>query len=194
MTSSESTDGLNAIIKQIKDKKHPPVHLWNPDFCGDLDMKIARDGTWYYMGSPIGRMPLVKLFSSVLRLDDDKKYYLVTPVEKIGIIVEDAPFVAVEMFREGEGRSQILSFRTHVDEYVVVDEAHPLRISFDEGTGEPSPYVMVRSNLEALIARSVFYDLIELSGEEEIDGNIKFGVWSRGVFFEFGSVDEIFGE
>lgn len=194
MTNTESIDGLNAIIKQIKDKKHPPVHLWNPDFCGDLDMRIARDGVWYYMGSPIGRMPLVKLFSSVLRLDDDQKYYLVTPVEKIGITVEDAPFVAVEMFREGDGKDQILSFRTHVDEYVVVDAEHPLRIEFDDTTGEPSPYVMVRSNLEGLIVRSVFYDLIELSGEEDIDGETKFGVWSSGIFFEFGSVDEIFGD
>ncbi|MBL4667313.1 MAG: DUF1285 domain-containing protein [Sneathiella sp.] len=194
MTSSESTDGLNAIIKQIKDKKHPPVHLWNPDFCGDLDMRIARDGVWYYLGSPIGRKRLVKLFSSVLRLDDDQKYYLVTPVEKIGITVDDAPFVAVEMFREGDGREQVLSFRTHVDEYVVVDAEHPLRIEFDDDTGEPSPYVMVRSNLEGLIARSVFYDLIELSGEENIEGEMKFGVWSSGIFFEFGSVNEIFGD
>jgi len=109
MTSSGPPDGLSAIVKQIKDKKQPPVHLWNPDFCGDLDMSIARDGTWYYMGSPIGRMPLVKLFSSVLRLDEDAKYYLVTPVEKIGITVEDAPFVAVEMFREGKSQLHRIS-------------------------------------------------------------------------------------
>lgn len=193
MTSNMSSDALNSIIKQIKDKKHPPVHLWNPDFCGDLDMKIARDGTWFYLGSPIGRKPLVKLFSSVIRYDDDGKYYLVTPVEKIGIQVEDAPFVAVEMIREGEGRDQVLSFRTHVDDFVIADDEHPIRLQIDSETGEPSPYVCVRSNLEALIARSVFYDLVEIAGEEEIDGKTAFGVWSSGTFFDFGSVDELFG-
>jgi len=193
MTSNVPGDSLNAIVKQIKDKKHPPVHSWNPDFCGDLDMRIARDGTWYYLGSPIGRKPLVKLFSSVLRLDEDGKYYLVTPVEKIGITVDDAPFIAVEMFREGTGRDQVLSFRTQLDDYVVVDVEHPIRMTFDDKTGEPSPYVRVRANLEALIARSVFYDLVALAGDEVIEGQNKFGVWSSGIFYEFGSVDEIFG-
>ncbi|WP_169567919.1 DUF1285 domain-containing protein [Sneathiella limimaris] len=194
MTSPVTTDALSEIAKQIKDKKHPPVHLWNPDYCGDLDIRIARDGTWYYMNSPIGRKPLVKLFSSVLRYDEDGRYYLVTPVEKIGITVDDAPFVAVEMFHEGEGRDQVLSFRTHVDEYVIVDEDYPIRMAFEKETGEPSPYVLVRSNLEALIVRSVFYDLVELSTEEEINGVKRFGVWSSGKFYEFGTVDELFGE
>jgi uncharacterized protein len=194
MTSYESSEGLNAILKHIKDKKHPPVHLWNPDFCGDLDMTIARDGTWFYLGSPIGRKPLVKLFSSVLRYDDDGKYYLVTPVEKIGITVEDAPFVAVEMFVEGTGKEQILSFRTHVDEYVIAGKDNPLRLTVDPQTQEPSPYINVRTNLEALIARSVFYDLIALATEIENDGQTQFGVWSSGEFFEFGSVNELFGE
>ncbi len=192
MTSTGSEDGLNAIIKQIKDQKHPPVHLWNPDFCGDLDMRIARDGTWFYMGSPIGRKPLVKLFSGVLRLDDDEKYYLVTPVEKIGITVDDAPFVAVEMFRKGEGKGQILSFRTQVDDFVIADMEHPLRLSINADNDEPSPYIKVRSNLEALIVRSVFYDLVELAVEEKIDGKPRFGVWSSGAFFDFGSVNDIF--
>ena len=194
MTSAVSSDALNDIIKQIKDKKHPPVHLWNPDFCGELDIRIARDGTWYYLGSPIGRKRLVKLFSSVLRYDDDGRYYLVTPAEKIGIIVEDVPFVAVEMFSEGTGKDQVLSFRTHVDEYVVVDKEHPIRMAFDKSSGEPSPYVLVRSNLEALIVRSVFYDLVELASEQIIDGVAVFGVWSSGEFYEFGPVDELFGE
>ncbi len=192
MTSPDSQDGLNAIISQIKDQKHPPVHLWNPDFCGDLDIRIARDGTWFYLGSPIGRKPLVKLFSGVLRLDDDEKYYLVTPVEKIGITVDDAPFVAVEMFREGEGRDQVLSFRTQVDDFVIADQEHPIRLEIDPENAEPSPYVCVRSNLDALIVRSVFYDLVELAAEEEIDGVTRFGVWSSGVFFDFGSVSDIF--
>lgn len=194
MTNSASMDGLNGIIQQIKDKKHPPVHLWNPDFCGDLDMKIARDGTWYYLGSPIGRKRLVKLFSSIIRYDDDGKYYLVTPVEKIGITVEDAPFVAVEMMVEGSGRDQVLSFRTHVDEYVVVDKEHPLRLEVDAENREPSPYVLVRTNLEALINRPVFYDLVNLAVEEDRDGETKFGVWSSGEFFDFGTVNELFDE
>ncbi|MBL4907016.1 MAG: DUF1285 domain-containing protein [Sneathiella sp.] len=194
MNSTGSGDGLNAIIKQIKDKKHPPVHLWNPEFCGDLDMRIARDGTWYYLGSPIGRKPLVSLFSSVIRLDDDDKYYLVTPVEKIGIVVDDAPFVAVEMFRKGSGKNQIISFRTHVDDFVIVNKEHPIRMDFDKNTGEPSPYVTVRANLEALIARSVFYDMVEMAEEVELDGVKYFGIWSSGQFFDFGSVDEIFDE
>lgn len=194
MKSSESHDGLNAIIKQIKDKKHPPVHLWNPEFCGDLDMRIARDGTWYYLGSPIGRKPLVALFSSVIRYDEDGKYYLVTPVEKIGITVEDAPFVAVEMFQKGSGKDQVISFRTHVDDFVIVDKEHSLRMTFDEKTGEPSPYVTVRGNLDALIARSVFYDLVALGVEENIDGEDLFGVWSSGTFFDFGPANEIFDE
>ncbi len=194
MTSVVPSDALNDIIKQIKDKKHPPVHLWNPEYCGELDIRIARDGTWYYLNSPIGRKPLVKLFSSVIRFDDDGKYYLVTPVEKIGITVDDAPFVAVQMYVEGSGRDQVISFRTHVDEYVIVDNEHPMRMAFDKKTKEPSPYVLVRSNLEALIIRAVFYDLIELAAEEDIDGVLKFGVWSSGTFYDFGSVDELFGE
>jgi len=192
MTEAQNQAGLAGIIQQIKGQKHPPVHLWNPEFCGDLDMRIARDGTWFYLGSPIGRKPLVKLFSGVIRLDNDKKYYLVTPVEKIGITVDDAPFVAVEMFREGEGREQVLSFRTNVDDFVIMDEDHPFRIEIDPETKEPSPYVLVRGNLEALIVRSVFYDLVNLAIEEEIDGNQLFGFWSSGQFFELGPMDEIF--
>ncbi|PHQ68755.1 MAG: proteophosphoglycan precursor [Sneathiella sp.] len=192
MTDEKNQDGLGAIIKQIQGQKHPPVHLWNPDFCGDLDMRIARDGTWFYMGSPIGRKPLVKLFSGVIRLDENEKYYLVTPVEKIGITVDDAPFVAVEMFCEGEGREQILSFRTNVDDFVIMDADHPFRIEIDPETKEPAPYVRVRSNLDALIARSVFYDLVNLAAEEDIKGNRIFGFWSSGQFFELGLMDDIF--
>ncbi|MBO0335296.1 DUF1285 domain-containing protein [Sneathiella sp. CAU 1612] len=192
MTTSETKDGLGAIIKQIEGQKHPPVHLWNPDFCGDLDMRIARDGTWFYLGSPIGRKPLVKLFSGVIRLDDDNKYYLVTPVEKIGITVEDAPFVAVEMFVEGQGRERIISFRTNVDDFVIMDEDHPFRLEIDPETKEPSPYVRVRANLEALINRPVFYDLVNLAGEESMDGEDRFGFWSSGQFFELGLVNDIF--
>lgn len=192
MTSTKTQDGLGAIIKQIEGQKHPPVHLWNPEFCGDLDMRIARDGTWFYLGSPIGRKPLVKLFSGVIRYDEDGKYYLVTPVEKIGITVDDAPFVAVEMFVEGEGRERVISFRTNVDDFVIMDAEHPFRLEIDPETKEPSPYVRVRANLDALINRPVFYDLVNLAAEENIEGEARFGFWSSGQFFELGLVDDIF--
>ncbi|MEH6545097.1 MAG: DUF1285 domain-containing protein [Sneathiella sp.] len=192
MTEQSTQDGLSAILQQIKGQKHPPVHLWNPDFCGDLDMRIARDGTWFYLGSPIGRKPLVKLFSGVIRLDEDDKYYLVTPVEKIGITVDDAPFVAVEMFREGDGPDQILSFRTNVDDFVILDDDHPFRIEIDPETKEPAPYIRIRANLDALITRAVFYDLVNLAEEKMINGKNLFGFWSSSKFFELGPVDEIF--
>lgn len=194
MTTAETKDGLGAILKQIKGQKHPPVHLWNPEFCGDLDMRIARDGTWFYLGSPIGRKPLVKLFSGVIRLDDDGKYYLVTPVEKIGITVDDAPFVAVEMFIEGEGRDRVVSFRTNVDDFVILDKEHSFRLEIDPDTKEPSPYVRIRTNLDALINRPVFYDLVNLAEEERIDGKDRFGFWSSGQFFELGLMNDIFDE
>lgn len=162
-----------------KGKGLPPVHLWNPDFCGDIDMRIARDGTWYYLGSPIGRKPLVRLFSTILRHDEDGKYYLVTPVEKVGIRVDDAPFVAVEMTVEGTGEDQVLHFRTNVDDWVTAGPDHPIRVEIDPATEEPSPYVHVRARLEALIARAVFYDLVDLAVER--DGHL--GVWSAGRFF-----------
>ena len=146
----------------------PPVHLWNPPFCGDLDMQIKRDGTWHYLGSPIGRERLVRLFSTVLRKDEDD-YFLVTPVEKIGITVDDVPFLAVAMVVEGEGRSQVLSFETSVGDRVTVDAEHPMRFEVDGETGEPAPYVLVRARLEALINRAVFYDLVELGVEEEVN-------------------------
>jgi len=156
----------------------PPVHLWNPEFCGDIDMHIKRDGSWDYMGSAIARPAMVKLFSTILRHDDDGKYYLVTPVEKVGIRVDDAPFVAVELRVEGEGRDQILHFRTNVDDVVILDQAHPLRLEFS-ANGAPSPYILVRGKLEALIARPVYYQLADMV--EEIDG--QYGVWSAGIFF-----------
>ncbi|WP_350117945.1 DUF1285 domain-containing protein [Parvibaculum sp.] len=174
-----------------KAKGLPPVHLWNPEFCGDLDMRIARDGTWFYLGTPIGRERLVRLFSTVLRHDEDGKYYLVTPVEKVGITVEDAPFVAVAMKVEGEGRDQVLTFTTNVGDETVAGEEHPMRFEIDEGTGEPAPYVHVRARLDALINRAVFYDLVELGVEEEHEGETWFGIWSGGVFFPFQRAGEV---
>ncbi|MGC8114394.1 DUF1285 domain-containing protein [Metapseudomonas otitidis] len=174
------------LLAQLpKGKGLPPVHLWNPDFCGDIDMRIARDGTWYYLGSPIGRKPVVRLFSSIIRRDGDD-YFLVTPVEKVGITVEDAPFVAVSVEVSGEGERQVLRFVTHVEDEVEAGAEHPIRVVIDAVTQEPSPYVHVRANLEALIHRNVFYQLVELAVVREIDGRRWLGVWSGGEFFPIG--------
>jgi hypothetical protein len=165
----------------------PPVHLWNPPFCGDIDMRIAADGTWFYLGSPIGRAPLVKLFSSILRRDPER-YVLVTPVERVGIKVDDAPFLAVEMMRE-PGR---IGFRTQVDDFVWVGAEHPLR--FEEGAAEGiKPYVRVRGDLWALVKRALFYDLVELGVTEVCEGEDWFGVRSAGVFFPMRRASEIEG-
>ena len=155
----------------------PPVETWNPPFCGDLDMRIARDGTWFYLGTPIGRAGLVKLFSSIIRKDGDD-YFLVTPVEKVGITVDDAPFVAIDFDASGDGEAQDLRFETHVGDHVTAGPDNPIRVAFDENA-EPSPYVLIRRNLEALVDRKSFYRLVDLGVHK--DG--WFGVWSGGVFF-----------
>ena len=172
---------------QAVTKGLPPVHLWNPPFCGDLDMRIAQDGTWYYMNSPIGRKPLMKLFASVLRFDDDGKYYLVTPVEKCGIKVEDAPFTAIRMAVEGSGAMQIIHFETNTDDEVTVDNDHRLRFSTEDGTGGLKPYVRVRANLDALVSRALFYDLVA-AGTTQGEW---FGVWSSGTFYPMQKASEI---
>ncbi|HYM30856.1 MAG TPA: DUF1285 domain-containing protein [Candidatus Cybelea sp.] len=172
----------------LKGRKLPPVHRWNPEYCGVSDMRIGRDGTWYYRDSPIGRKPMVRLFSTVLRRDPDNRYYLVTPVEKLSIDVEDVPFMAVEMLAEGSGRDRRLTFRTNVDDAVTADHEHPIRVVEDAGSREPSPYVLVRDRMEARIVRSVFYDLVELGQEENVDGVTRFGVWSSGTFFPLGTL------
>ena len=165
-------------------KGPPPVHRWNPPFCGDIDMRIARDGTWFYLGTPIGRAGLVKLFSSIIRREGDG-YFLVTPVEKVGITVDDAPFVAVDFEVSGAGEGQILRFVTQVEDRVEAGAEHPIRVVRDAATGEPSPYVLVRANLEALIDRKSFYRLIDIGVHAERDGESWFGLWSGGVFFPF---------
>jgi uncharacterized protein len=169
------------------EKGHPPVHLWNPPFCGDIDMRIAADGLWYYMNSPIGRKPLFKLFASVLRHDEDGKYYLVTPVEKCGIRVDDVPFVAIRMAATGKGRDQVISFETNVDDEVTVDADHPLRFETEAETDGLKPYVLMRGRLEALVSRALFYDLVALGSVQ--DG--WYGVWSSGEFFPMQRADEI---
>jgi uncharacterized protein len=153
-----------------------------PLICGDFGIRIARDGTWFHEGSPIGRLPLVKLFASVLRREGDE-YWLVTPAERGRILVEDAPFVAVGLDARGSGRDQALTFRTNLEEEIEAGPAHPIRVVIDPARGEPRPYVLVRDNLEALIARAVYYQLVELGREEAQDGAARYGVWSGGVFF-----------
>ena len=152
-------------------------------------MRIARDGTWFYRGSPISRLPLVKLFASVLRRDGDGSYWLVTPAERGRVTVEDVPFVAVALDREGEGRDQRLIFRTNLDEIVTASLDHPLRVeTADDGT--PAPYILVRPGLEARLARPVFYELVEWGQEEWVAGERQFGVWSDGTFFQLGDPGE----
>jgi len=180
--SAPGADALAAAARSAARRGPPPVHLWNPPFCGDLDMRIARDGTWFYLGTPIGRPALVRLFSSILKREGDR-FYLVTPVEKVGIAVDDAPFVAVDFTAEGAGRAQRLTFTTQVEDSVTAGPEHPIRVERDPVTAEPSPYVMVRRGLEALIDRKSFYRLAELGREHEVDGILQFGVWSGDAFF-----------
>ena len=159
--------------------RRPPIDR------GDLEMRIARDGTWFYRGSPIGRSPLVKLFASVLRREADGRYWLVTPAERGRVEVEDVPFLAVALTVEGEGRDQQLIFRTNLDEFVTAGPDNPLRVE-TAASGEPAPYILVRDGIEARLARPVFYELVELGTEEPIGETAQFGVWSRGEFFRLG--------
>tara|TARA_A100001037_G_scaffold296901_1_gene318083 strand:+ start:17288 stop:17899 length:612 start_codon:yes stop_codon:yes gene_type:complete len=163
-----------------------------PVLRGDIGMQIARDGTWFYHGSPITRKPLVKLFSTVLVRDSDDEFYLVTPAEKCRISVDDAPFVAVSLDTQGEGPTQSLTLHTNVGDQITVNDAHPIRVAFDPVTREPSPYLLVRDRLEALIARPVYYELAEIGCEEEIDGDQLYGVWSEGSFFPLGRLEDEF--
>jgi uncharacterized protein len=183
MTSDANTNriaGLESLIKAQSGKGPAPVETWNPPYCGDIGMKIRTDGVWIYQGSPIGRMPLVKLFASVLRKDDDGKHYLVTPAEKVDVAVEDAPFLAVEMEVKGEGRGQSLTFRTNVDDIVEAGPQHPIRFEIEPGSQGLKPYLLVRGRLEALVTRALYYDLVELAAENDGGG---LGLWSGGRFF-----------
>jgi uncharacterized protein len=172
---------LGELAALLKTGKLPPVHLWNPSHCGDSLMRIARDGTWFHEGSPIGRKELVRLFSTILRREADGGFVLVTPAEKLDIVVEDAPFIAVEATTEGEGRGRRLIFRTNVDDLVEAGPEHPLRVETG-ADGSPRPYVHVRAGLEALINRAVFYQLADLALAE---GGTPPGLWSGGAFFPF---------
>lgn len=176
-----SAESIAASASEVAKTGSLPVETWNPPFCGDLDMRIARDGTWFYLGTPIGRPALVKLFSSIIRKDGNK-YFLVTPVEKVGIQVDDAPFVAIDFEVSHDKAHQILRFETHVGDFVAAGPSNPIRVAYDK-TGEPSPYVLVRRNLEALIDRKSFYRLVDIGTDHEIDGVRWFGLWSGGAFF-----------
>jgi uncharacterized protein len=169
---------LADIARLAEEEKLPPVERWNPEHCGDSEMRIARDGTWFHQGSPIGRPAMVRLFSTILRREPDGRHVLVTPVEKLDIAVEDAAFVAVEMRSEGEGRERRLAFRLNTGELVVAGPGHPLR--FAEGEDGPHPYLAVRGGLEALVARPVYYELANLALAE---GGAPAGLWSDGAFF-----------
>ena len=179
------TNALEALVARAgaNGKSLPPVDKWEPDFCGDLDIVIKRDGTWFYLGTPIGRAPLVRLFSTVLRKDEDGKTYLVTPVEKIGITVEDAPFVAVEMNADGDGDQQVLTFRTNVGDLVEAGLENPIRFEITGETDQLKPYLLVRGRLEALLARPVMYELINQGEELEYEGKSMFALRSKGVVF-----------
>lgn len=176
--------GLEALIGRAGTKGGAaPVERWDPPHCGKLDIRIGRDGLWYYLGTPIGREPLVRLFASVLRRDADGVTYLVTPVEKIEITVDDAPFLGVEMNAAGDGPDQVLTLRTNVGDVVAIDADHPMRFEPEQDTDGLKPYVLVRGRLEARLARPLLYELVEHGTTEARDGTEWFGVWSSGLFF-----------
>ena len=177
---------LQALVSRAADGTRglPPVEKWNPPFCGDIDMEIRADGTWFYMGTPIGRAPLVRLFSTVLRKDEDGKTYLVTPVEKVGIRIVDAPFIAVELVREHQDGESVLTFRTNVGDVVSAGAEHPIRFEIEVTTGGLKPYVHIRGRLEALFSRALMYELVALGEEIEITGEIWFAVRSGGEVFK----------
>ncbi|WP_072372219.1 DUF1285 domain-containing protein [Hyphomicrobium sp. NDB2Meth4] len=180
---------LQDLAAGAAERRPAPVESWNPPYCGDIGLKILRDGTWLYQDSPIGRPALVKLFAGVLRKDGDGKTYLVTPAEKVDVEVEDAPFLAVEMEVQGGGSEQRLIFRTNVDDVVACGAEHPLRFAEQQPGGGLKPYVHVRGRLEALLTRALLHDLVALAVEEVREGKRAVGIWSGGVFFPLPDVD-----
>jgi hypothetical protein len=191
--AKEGQSGLEAITGSLAHataKGPPPVERWNPPFCGDLDMRIAADGTWFYLKTPIGRPALVKLFASVLKREGDS-YFLVTPVEKCGITVDDAPFLAVELKIEDTAEGRVLHFRTNVDDWVACGPDHVLRFEPEAGTGGLKPYLHVRRDLWAKVTRALFFDLVELGEERDVGGEAMFGVSSRGMFFPMAPASQV---
>lgn len=183
-SSRDNAAGLESFAAAAREAKKgpPPVHLWNPPYCGEIDMRIAADGTWFYQKTPIGRPALVKLFASVLKREGDR-YFLVTPVEKCGITVDDAPFTAVEMQVEERADGRTLHFRTNVEDWVACGPDHALRFEPELETGGLKPYLHVRRGLWAKVSRALFYDLVELGEERAVDSSAMFGVASGGAFF-----------
>jgi hypothetical protein len=190
--AKEGQFGLDSITGALAkaSRNLPPVELWDPPFCGNLDMRIAADGTWYYLKTPIGRPALVKLFASVLKREGDD-YFLVTPVEKCGVQVEDAPFIAVELQVTQSDAGQVLRFRTNIDEWIVCGGGHELRFDPQPGTGGLKPYLHVRRGLWAKVTRPLFFDLVALGEEREIAGAAMFGVASMGVFFAMAPAEQV---
>jgi hypothetical protein len=180
---------LLKALGEYKGKQLPPLDWWHPTETRSIEMRIDRQQKWHYQGSPINRQRMVRLFSTVLRREADDEYYLVTPVEKCRIEVEDVPFEAILLEVEGEGPTQQLRFTTNVADEVILDAQHPLRIETDPVSGEPSPYVLVRDRLEARLSRSVYYQLVEIAVQTEIDAGNWLGIWSSGVFFKLMELD-----
>lgn len=177
--------GLERLIKTLNQQpgqKAAPVHLWDPPYCGELDMVIKSDGSWHYDGTPIGRQKLVALFATVLKREGDD-FFLVTPVEKIGITVEDAPFIAIAMERKGEGEEQLLTLTSNVGDTVLAGADNALRFAPEPDGESVKPYVHIRAGLEARLSRAVYYELANLAVEATVDGAKQFGVWSNGEFF-----------
>jgi uncharacterized protein len=201
-TTPHGLDAIAAAAKSAGEAGTPPVHLWDPPYCGEIDMRIAADGTWFYQKTPIGRAALVKLFASIVKREGNR-YYLVTPVEKCGIVVDDAPFLAVEMAVErdnhdGRGiedgrEGRILRFRTNVDDWVRCGRDHPLRFEPEIESGGLKPYLHVRRDLWARVTRALYYDLVELGEEQVVEGTPMFGVSSRGEFFPMARSDALRG-
>jgi hypothetical protein len=193
MQDTENTPPVRGLdeLGPKNNGKPPPVHLWHPDNCRDIDMRIDRDGRWHYMGSPIGRERMVRLFSSILRRDEDDRYYLVTPVEKCGIKVDDVPFVVTGLAVSGRGQERLVRFTTNVDDAVTVSESSPLRFAQSDEAGVYIPYVIVRDRLEARINRAVFCDLVELGDVQPVDGADWFGLWAGGRFWQIAPAAEI---
>jgi hypothetical protein len=183
--------GLEAIAASLPREKRglPPVERWDPPFCGDIDMKIESDGTWLYQKTPIGRPALVRLFASILKREGDN-YYLVTPVEKVGLTVVDAPFLAVELTVE-QGEDRMLGFRTNVDDWITAGPGHALKFEPEPATGGLKPYLHVRRGLWAKVTRALFYDLVELGEERAIAGKLMFGVASQGEFFAMAEASAV---
>lgn len=191
----QANSRLEALVKslsQTPNKGGAPVHLWDPPYCGDIDLTIKRDGSWHYMGSPITRQKLVKLFASVLKRETDGSYYLVTPVEKIGIKVEDLPFIAIAMELKGEGNEQIISFETNMQDSVIASKEHELCFSETDTCEkeEIKPFIHIRAGLKARLTRSLYYQLAELAIPHQIGDQDYLGVWSAGEFFAMADKNE----